>query len=83
MSKIKTALLRNSGLNVLEYTLVYLVKSFVIWEFTNPFQWIIDIPTYQPDTRGLILFAIALWQGIQIMFCWPGTELNKEFSKSK
>lgn len=33
------------------YTVVYLVKSFVLWEFTNPFDWIINLPTYLPEVR--------------------------------
>jgi hypothetical protein len=27
-----------------------------MWEFKNPFQWIIDIPTYDEFARVLLLF---------------------------
>ena len=43
------------------YTAVYLFKTFVIWEFTNPFQWIIDIPTYTDFNRFMILFYVLFY----------------------
>jgi len=48
-------------INISTYLTVYTIWTFVIWEFKNPFQWIIDIPTYSYDQRGMGLFAIALY----------------------
>ncbi len=44
---------------------VYLVKSFIVWNFTNPFRWIIDIPEYTCSTRALILFYVLFYQVFQ------------------
>ena len=62
---IKKIILYNSLLNFVEYTIVYFIKSFIIWEFTNPFQWIINMPTYSEGTRFMILFYFLVWQIIQ------------------
>jgi len=43
------------------YIFIYLFASFTMWEFRNPFQWIIDIPTYASIDRFLIFFFIILW----------------------
>jgi hypothetical protein len=56
----------NLSITIILYTIVYLIKSFVIWDLTNPFQWIIDIPKYDAEQRGLGLFAFVIWQGFQI-----------------
>jgi len=60
------------------YTIVYLVRTFIIWEFNNPFAWIINMPNYDNETRGLGLFAIAMWQGFQLLIVSGVVrELNK------
>lgn len=43
------------------YIVVYLVKTFIIWEFTNPFSWIINMPNYDNETRGFIMFGIVFY----------------------
>lgn len=43
------------------YVIVYFIYTFVIWEFKNPLQWIIDIPTYTDDKRAMILFSYAIY----------------------
>ena len=47
--------------NICIYLVVYTIWTFVMWEFRNPFQWIIDIPTYNYEHRGMGLFAFALY----------------------
>lgn len=56
------------SINVLVYTLFYLVKAFVIWRFTNPFQWIIDMPTYTGEMRFGILAGIGLYYIFLVFF---------------
>lgn len=64
--------------NLIIYTFVYLFKTFVIWEFTNPFQWIIDIPKYSLEDRGLLLTGIIMWQSFQFFVIYINKkELNK------
>lgn len=47
------------------YILLYLIKTFVIWKITNPFLWIINLPDYDSNTRGLILTGFVCYY-----FCW-------------
>jgi len=48
-------------LNLVTYTVVYFVFSFIMWEFRNPFQWIIDIPAYDSEDRFLLLFFVVFY----------------------
>jgi energy-coupling factor transporter transmembrane protein EcfT len=48
------------------WSLAYLIKTFVLFRITNPLQWLIDLPTYSPDNRGLIIlfyicYQIVIW----------------------
>jgi len=47
--------------NIITYLGIYLIKTFVMWELTNPFQWIIDLPTYDSAHRAAILFTYAFF----------------------
>lgn len=38
------------------YVIIYVCKSFIIWDITNPFSWIYNMPTYSNDDRLTILF---------------------------
>ena len=40
------------------YTLGYLIKVFVQWRFSNPFQWVVDLPTMTSDQRAEGLLAV-------------------------
>lgn len=57
----------NFKLNLIEYSIVYFIKTFIIWEFKNPFKWIMDIPTASPDVRAVILILVVSWQLIQLI----------------
>lgn len=46
------------------YGFYYFIKTFAIWKFENPFNWIIDIPTYRTDVRACIIIAVLFWYGI-------------------
>jgi len=37
------------------------LQTFVILEFTNPFQWIIDLPIYENETRAGIIASILMY----------------------
>lgn len=50
-----------SAIVLLIYTFLYLIYSFIIFEFNNPFQWILDIPNYEKLTRLLIIFYYVLF----------------------
>lgn len=54
------------ALTVCVWTIIYLFKTWVIWEFTNPFNWIIAIPTYDQGDRAGILIGVLMYQGIQM-----------------
>lgn len=58
INKIKNYLILNNAI----YWSVYLIKTFCIWEFTNPFQWIIDIPIEDFEYRLMLVCAIPLYQ---------------------
>lgn len=44
--------------------IAYLIKTFIIWEFTNPFNWIINMPNYDNETRGMIIVFIIMYYGV-------------------
>lgn len=52
------------------YVFIYLCKTFIYLEFTNPFQWIVDLPKYTVETRSSILFFILLYYCGGIFFLW-------------
>jgi len=64
MKRYQKIMLANILINLSLYLIVYLIKSFIIWEFTNPVRWIINIPKYGQEARGFILFAYILYQSI-------------------
>ncbi len=37
------------------YIISYLIYSFIVFEFNNPFKWIINIPTYDNEVRAVLL----------------------------
>jgi len=63
MQKLKLILFGQS-ITALIYATVYLLKSFIIWKFTNPFFWIINLGTFGEGTRFLILFYTLFYYGV-------------------
>lgn len=53
---MKSKIFYIQSLTVCIYFIAYIIKTFVLWEFTNPFWWIINLPNYTTETRGIILF---------------------------
>ena len=53
------------------YAIAYLVKSFTIWQFQNPFKWVIDLPTYTADDRGWILAGFIVLHVVIAILIWP------------
>ena len=41
---------------VVTWFLGWLLLSYMSWELLNPFQWLINMPTYDSNTRGTMLF---------------------------
>ena len=60
--------LKGSGVFWIGYAIIYLCKSFVIFEFTNPFQWILDVPSYDGIQRFNILGMYMLWMFFKCLF---------------
>lgn len=59
---MKKKVLKIMSLNTLVlYVLCYLIKTFVIWELTNPFQWILDLPVRDETYRVMTLLSIFAW----------------------
>lgn len=50
-----------TALSVSIYFTIYMIRTFCIWEFTHPFQWIIDIPEMNPESRFMLLFFYTLY----------------------
>lgn len=61
MKKIAIHIGIQLSVTVILYAIIYLIKSFVLWAFANPFQWIIDLPTYSSDARSLILLFYIIY----------------------
>lgn len=54
---MKKKVLKRMLLNTLVlYPIIYLIKCFICWGFTNPFQWFLDIPT-EDDAYRLLVFS--------------------------
>ena len=77
MKKFRTMFVINQCV----YWSIYLIKSFVIWELNNPFQWIIDIPTYDDMQRFLIIFYILFIIGVEVFIAKNGMDENGKFIK--
>jgi len=67
---MKKTLITNFKINISVYIVVYFIAAFVNWDIYNPFQWIINIPNYNPIDRGLGLFMFSLWQTIQLLILY-------------
>lgn len=65
---MKTIIKRSLFVSLIIWTAVYFIKTFIIWEFTNPFQWLIDIPNYTQEVRVCILFSYLIYQCVSIVF---------------
>lgn len=61
------------------YVLIYFIKTFVTWEFNNPFQWIIDMPKYEAESRGSILIIYIFYQ-IVLLGIFTGNKKDETIS---
>lgn len=77
---MKRVLLYHWLIVTMEWTAVYLLAAWTRWEFFNPFQWLIDIPTYQMDSRFFLLMGILIWHILQITLIY---NIIKEYDKSR
>lgn len=76
----KKILFTNFTVTCVIYTIAYLVKTFIMWEFTNPFGWIINLPEYSSDTRVMILIAFLFLYPVQLFIVY---DILKNKSKTK
>jgi len=65
------------GITFSIYTFSYLYRTFVIWKFTNPFQWIVDLPNSTTDCRIGILFGIIFWYCLITVMVYDFTKPKK------
>ncbi len=62
MKKLRIHLQLQFEITAVLYLIIYAIGTFIIWEFTNPFEWIINIPKYENDFRAVIIFVWAHYQ---------------------
>jgi hypothetical protein len=67
----------SSAITLSIYVASYLIKTFVLWRFTNPLQWIIDIPNYSQDDRATILCFYIIYQALIALFTFTDTDKVK------
>lgn len=60
MKKLKM-FIRGQLVTMFIYLIVYLVTSFVIWDFKNPFQWILDLPKADIVMRCGVLIVFVFY----------------------
>lgn len=46
------------------YSISYLIKTFVLFKLTNPFEWIMMIPKLTNEERGLVLFGLIIYYAV-------------------
>jgi len=64
-TEIKRRFLWQTKINIIIYICCYIVKVFVTFKISNPFQWLIDMPIYSYDLRAGILTGFIFY----ICFC--------------
>ncbi len=68
MKKTRRIILGMLVTTIAIWVFVYGVRAFTIWELENPFQWIINLPTYAwTDRFGILTFLLG-YCGVNIMF---------------
>jgi hypothetical protein len=75
---MKKKVLRRMFLNTLVvYPTIYLIKCFVSWGFTNPFQWILEIPTQSDAYRFFVFCGMVGIFGLNafLSFCYIENEI--------
>ena len=60
---LKTIFLKTLKQSIAIYIVWYAVASFILWEFYNPFTWIINIPNYNIAERATLLFVFIIYYG--------------------
>lgn len=65
------------------YTSAYLIRVFVDWKFTNPFQWVVDIPVIGPYQRADLLMAVLGYLITIACISWFVYQVAKEKEAKK
>ena len=55
-------------ITVSTYFILYISKTFIMWEFENPFKWLIEIPTYSVGARFIILLSYSIYHSVVYAF---------------
>jgi hypothetical protein len=65
---------------IIIYPLGYLFSSYISWELKNPFDWLINIGTYDSHFRILILLITILY--FYVIYAWVSWfEYKKDMKK--
>lgn len=57
-------------ITALIYAILYLIISFVIWHFRNPFYWILNLKNFSHNERFLILFYLIFYYSVLYGFIY-------------
>ena len=70
--------------NMCSFTIYYIIKTFVLWQITNPFAYILSIPYLSPCDLGEFLLYVSCWQLFQIFIIAinQATKTNESTQKS-
>jgi len=66
------------GITASIYLFVYLFYTFVEWRFDNPLEWLIQMPSYDTNKRGLILTGWIMYKIFFVITYLGITERNEE-----
>ncbi len=57
MQRIKLQL----KISLIIYCISYIIKTFILFKLTNPFEWILMIPTLTNDHRAIVLVGLVIY----------------------
>ena len=76
--KVKDIIKTHLKLSTTAYIIIYLIWTFVDWDFYNPIEYIKNIPNYANDERRNILGVFTVFHFF--IFCVALTfNLNKKY----
>lgn len=66
------------AISLIVYTISYLFKTFILFEFTNPFEWILIVPKLSTEDRGALLIFLIQYYCISYGLITIYDELNEK-----
>lgn len=73
---MKKAFSRHVLQTILIYTFCYGIQTFTLWEVKNPFQWLIDLPTYERQDRFNLIVLFLIYNPVSVLL-WK-TSINEK-----